>query len=76
MWIMAAHDRVEHHRRLSRARERQGGIAQEICERTGGCDTALIHQDQMVGQPLDFAHVVGDIDNRERDARVQAFQVG
>ncbi len=55
--------------RLARGGERQRGIALQHVQRSGADDVAVLHQDQVIGEPLDLRHVVADVDHRKREPR-------
>ena len=71
---MAFDGRVGTDRRLARGGERQRWIALQDLQRPRADDMAVLHQDQVIGKPLDFRHVVTDIEHRQRKPRVQPLQ--
>ena len=69
-------DGVEADGGIAGLHERQSGIALQCRERPGGDDPARFHQHEMIRQALDFRHVVADIDHRQRERFMQAFEKG
>ncbi len=65
---------IQADRRLARARQRQRWIALHDLQRSFADDTAMLHEDQVIGKPLDFRHVVTDVEYRKRKPCVQSFE--
>ncbi len=63
--VVMLDDGIETDSGVAGTHERQRGIALQSRERPGGDDAPRLHQYQMIRQPLDFGHIVADIDHRQ-----------
>ena len=57
-------------------RQHRIGVGLQFRERTDSDDVALIEKHHLIGEALDLGHVVGDVENRQREMIAQLFDEG
>ncbi len=72
--IVRLDDANQADRGVARRRQGQRRIALQVGERARRKRAALLHQDDVVGEPLDLGDVVGDVDDRQRETIAQPFE--
>ncbi len=73
-FVARLHGSVEAHSGVARRRKRQGRIALQLFERARADHVPLLHQHHLVGEALDFRHVVRDVDDRQIEVIAQPLE--
>ncbi|GAB9086740.1 hypothetical protein BDS110ZK4_20690 [Bradyrhizobium diazoefficiens] len=72
--VISLHQAIDADRRVAAVRQWQCRVALQDMERPCANDAPALHQNQVVGKPLDFSHVVTDVENGQRKPFMQALE--